>query len=75
MSSNLTWEPRYRDKEDLPDELKYVLRKKYGDPVDTYMTAQDVPYLEGLSHADIKGVAQLLHAIDKHGDIIVKEEY
>ena len=75
MSSYLNWEPVDRPKGTLPDELKFALRKRFREPVDTTMHNSSVPYLEGLRDAGVKGAQALLDAIEKHGEVTVKEEY
>jgi hypothetical protein len=76
MSSNLAWFPVVVPKgHDLSDELKFVLRKRYGEPVKALMTGKDVPYLLGLLDADIKDVCKLIDAIGKFGEIDVREVF
>ena len=75
MTSSLHWEPRYRKTKDLSDELKFALRKQYGEPVDTLMDVGDINYLLGLDHAGIKDATFLIEAINKHQEIEVKEIY
>lgn len=75
MSSSLTWEPKKRDKVRLPDELKAPLRKRHSDPVDMIMNCSDKQYLQGLIDALVPGAAELYEAIEKHGPIIVREEW
>lgn len=75
MSSSLVWEPVNRKTKFLEDSVKFALRKKYGDPVDAVLSGDDVPYLQGLRDAGIKGIDALLEAIEKHHEIEVKEVY
>lgn len=75
MSSNLAWEPGCRQKNSLPDQLKFVLRKKYGDVVDANMDTDDLPYLTGLRDAGIDGAQTLIDAIEKYDEISVVEEF
>jgi len=73
MSSNLVWEPVIHQQNDLPDELKFALRKGYGAQVDVLMGSRDIPYLKGLNDGGVKGAKELIEAIEKHGEILVKE--
>jgi hypothetical protein len=75
VSSNLVWEPYNRKTTTLDDALKFALRKRCGGMVDTVMHGRDVPYLEGLRDAGVKGAAELIAAIEKHDDVVVREEY
>ena len=76
MSSTLTWEPQHREKDSLPDELKFVLRKQCSDGyVDIRMSESDLAYLRGLRDAGVKGAQTLIEAIEKYESIIVREEY
>lgn len=75
MSSSLEWEPRNRERESLPDELKFVLRKRYGEPVSSIIDDSDLAYLAGLRDAGIEGAEDLIEAINKYGEIHVKEHY
>lgn len=74
MSSSLIWEPVVKQKEnDLDDQLKFSLRKRYGDPVNLRFNHQDLGYLRGLSDCEVKGADELIEAIKKHGEVLVKE--
>lgn len=73
MSMNLYWEPQHRDADDLPDSLKFALRKRYGPCVDTVFTTQDISYLRGLEDAGVKGASDLIEAIEKHDAVRVFE--
>lgn len=75
MSSNLVWEPVNRETGDLEDGVKFAMRKKYGDPVDTQLDTSDIPYFEGLRDAGVKGAEAVIEAIQKHYDIVVKEVF
>lgn len=74
MSSTLVWHPVTNTKP-LDDVLKFALRKRYRECVDTSMDSGDIPYLTGLLHAGIRDAETLIDAIKKHTEIIVKEEY
>lgn len=75
MSSDLTWEPARRKKQSLPTALKFALRKRFGEPVNSTLSAGHIDYLMGLAHADVAGATELLEAIQKHGEVVVREEY
>lgn len=75
MSMSLGWEPvRPSRLKFLDDALKFAIRKRYGGTVDTVMTSEDVPYLEGLRDAGVKDAKTLIEAIEKYGSIYVREE-
>lgn len=74
MSSHLTWEPGERKKELLPDELKFVLQKRFGYPVSRDFDNSDYWYLRGIEDAGVKGADDLLDAIGRHGTVHVQEE-
>jgi hypothetical protein len=70
MSANLMWEPAKREAKSLPDELKFVLRDKCGLTSERMKFGEgNIPYLEGLRDAGIKGAEELLEAIEKHGAV------
>ena len=73
MSLNLYWEPADREANDLPDELKYVMRKRFDGAVDTVFDEGDAHYIQGLRDAGVKGAQELLDAIAKHGSVRVFE--
>ena len=73
MSSSLGWMPHDRKIKTLADELKYALRKRYGDPVNTTLTENDMEFLAGLEAGDVKDASKLIEALGKHGTIDVKE--
>ena len=74
MTSNLIWIPVEPEKmNDLPNELKFILRKRYGNPIDSILDNSSFPYLQGLGDAGVKGVDKIINAIRKHGEIRVKE--
>ena len=75
MSTSLTWSP-------VPDpatrprlsyELKKALGARAGGSVDTVMSVESLPYLEGLMDAGIDDATILIQAIHMHGNIRVKE--
>lgn len=75
MSSTLYWEPMQRKSQSLPDALKYVLQKKASGTVDAVMGEHDLAYLNGLKDAGIKGAQELIEAIEKHGEVVVHEQF
>ena len=75
MSSSLEWRAINPPQHSLPNELKYTLRKKCGDPVRGILTSHDIPYLEGLADAGIKGARQLIELVQEHMEIEVFESY
>lgn len=84
MTSNLEWEPVDRKKKPL-GALKFILRAEYSDPVDVVMSSDDTPFLRGViaaaqegnvgGNAVSKEALELIEAIEKHGEIHVKEYY
>jgi len=75
MSSTLMWEPLRRNKKDLPNEIKYILRKKYGEPVKIVLCERDVEYLQGVKDAGVESIEILIKAIEKYQEILVQEEW
>ena len=79
MSSNLRAEPVNRSKLELGTALKFALRKRYSEPVNIKMSALDFPFLEGLlaagDHYLVDDTHKLIEYINKHGLVLIKEEY
>ena len=76
MSSCLVWSPIVKQNEnDLPNDLKFVLRKKYGEPINANMDESDIPYINGLIDAGVKGAEELREIIEKHIEVELKEQY
>ncbi len=75
MSSTLTFEPFDRKKKTLSDEIKFMLRNRYGEPIDAAIDVEEIPFLEGLIVAGVSEADKIINAIKKHGKIILKEEY
>ena len=82
MSSTLMWRPvvpveGYR----LPFELKKTLSRKLWDTDGSIgggeagMTEADIPYLEGLRDAGVKGADELIEILRKHGAIVLWHEH
>lgn len=72
MSSTLYWAP-IPDGKYLPDELKRILSKAFSLP--RVFTFSDIPYLEGLRDAEIKGASELIDHIRKYEEVKVWECY
>jgi hypothetical protein len=75
MSSTLTAEPINRKKANFGTELKFALRKIFGEPIDGMLSKENVNYLLGLEHAGIKEAKSLIEMIEKYDTIHVKEEW
>jgi hypothetical protein len=80
MSSNLFWEPLSPPhRHYLATTLKFILRRKYGEPLDCTLSADDMPYLQGIRDAGNaearEDVQYLIKAINRFEKIRVKEEY
>jgi hypothetical protein len=73
MSTNLCWEPTDRKAKTLSTNLKWALRKQYGEPVKASFDLSDVGYIRGLLHAGIEDAQALLDAIEKYECIDVYE--
>ena len=75
MSSTLKWEPIVETGRPLSDDLKYLLRKRYGGTVYNVTLDEDqISYLEGLKDASndkrvCKEIQLLIDAINKHENI------
>lgn len=78
MSSTLTWEPSVRPKKSLPDALKMALRHA-GDALPDsgpwYVGPGELGFFRGLAVAGVAGAAEVVLAIEKHSDIVLREEY
>jgi hypothetical protein len=76
MSSNLLWSPVSPPAGgDLDDQLKFVLRKRFGEPIRATVSKDDVQYLSGLADAGIKGAEQLIELIAENGALALIEQY
>ena len=75
MSSTLVWEPTDREKTDLSNDLKFALRKSYGEPISFILDQGDLPYLTGLKDAGITDANALIAGIKKYGKITVTEDW
>ena len=73
MSSSLVWEPTDTRYGDLRNDLKFILRKRYGNPVKATLDGADVPYLQGLVDAGKEDVKEIIDLINKHHEIEIKE--
>jgi len=80
MSSSLSWYPVIQQEEHyLGYDAKFALRKRYGEPINVQLGCIDLDYLQGLADsgrdelaADIR---QIIKAVNKHKEIILKEEW
>ena len=81
MSSNLMWAPVVPpDGHDLCSETKFILRKHYQEPINDTLRAMDVNYLRGVKDGAAlsrvrKDMQTLIDAINKHGEIELKEHF
>ena len=76
MSSTLGWIPKKpKDFKWLNDDIKYVMRKRYGDPIHTVIDSSQLDYLRGLRDSGFNEAEKLINAIDKYGEIEIKEEF
>lgn len=60
MSSNLRAEPVNRKKKEFGTELKFALRKRFGEPIKAELGPEHIDYLLGLEHAGIKEASELI---------------
>jgi len=81
MSSTLKWETLDKGKS-LDDDLKFLLRKRYGSTVDAILDREDLLYLQGLLDATSEGqqltgghIRGLIDLIEKHERIHVWEQF
>lgn len=82
MSSSLMWRPVVPiEGYSLPFELKKTLSRKLWDTDgstghgDATMTTADIPYLEGLMHAGVKGAKELIDILEKHTAVVLWHEH
>ena len=75
MSTNLYWKPLDTEHYNLSDKLKFAIRKKYDGFVKTKLNISDIDYLQGLSDAGISDAESVIKAIQKHGEILLFEEW
>lgn len=81
MSSSLMWRPVDKTAHNLPDQLKRTLSRKLWDTDgscghgEATMTHADIPYLEGLRDAGVKGADDLIKIIEEHEAVILWHEY
>ena len=62
-------------KESLGTELKFALRRLYGEPVNTTLILSNIDSLRGLEAAGVAEARKLIEAIEKYGRIEVKETW
>lgn len=82
MSSTLMWRPVVPvEGYSLPYELKKTLSRKLWDTDgstgggEATMTENDIPYLEGLRDAGVKGAEKLIEILRKHGAIVLWHQH
>lgn len=82
MSSTLMWRPVVPiEGYSLPSELKLRISRKLWDTDgsigggEAMMTEADIPYVEGLMHAGVKGAAELIEILRKHHAIALWHEH
>lgn len=79
MSSTLYWAPLAPPPDKtLGTGLKFILREKYGFPVDVNCTADDVPFLSGVRSGSTaedvkKDISALIEAIERYDTVRVFE--
>ena len=67
------WKPNQETGKSLDDDLKFILREKYQLPY--VFDESDKKYFIGLTDAGVKGAAEVIGHIDKHGSIKIWESY
>ena len=76
MSSNLGWIPvKTNNYKWLDIDLKFALRKSWGNPVAAKIDCCQLEYLRGLRDAGLKDAQKLIDAIEKYGEIQVEEVF
>ena len=81
MSSTLMWKPVTQANGYLPDELKRTISRKLWDTDGSIgggvevVDGKDIPYLEGLRDAGVKGADELIDLIRVHGAIELWHEH
>jgi hypothetical protein len=76
MSSSLIWEPVIeKDYKTLNCDIKFSLRKRYGDPISATLDHSDISYLEGLVDAGKKHIKEVIDLINKNGEIKIEETW
>ena len=67
MSATLQWRPADSGYHDLDDALRFILQKSLLQDSQAHIfDAAEVPYLQGLADAEVKGAEELLTAIRQH---------
>lgn len=81
MSSSLMWRPVVVDATPLPKSLKFSLSRRLWDTDGSCgegaitVSANLVPYLEGLRDAGVDGANELIKAIETHGSVVLWHEH
>ena len=74
MSRSLYWRPVDISNRSFPYDLKEAISKKLwgsGGCGEAAMTINDIPYVEGLRDAGVKGAQELIDVLDEHKSIIL----
>ena len=80
MSSTLYWRPADEHGKALSDDMKFLLRKAFGEPLKITIGQSDKRTLEGMEFAvtdkKLAGeLSDLIRALDKCGQIVLEERY
>jgi hypothetical protein len=75
MSSTLFWTPINEGRRVFADDVKYILRKKFGGAIDATLNENDLGYIRGLNDAGVGGSSEVLEALVKFGSIRIWEVY
>lgn len=73
MSSDLTWSTPNKVK-GLSDELKYALRKIYGEPVNVTLDESNLPELRSAALFE-KSLNKAIKLIEKHDTVLFEETH
>lgn len=77
MTSSLCWEPidMSGELQGDDDQLKFILREKYGSPVDEIVNHHDLKYFEGLRDAKVPCADHVIRLLEKYNVIRLLEKY
>lgn len=75
MSSNLYWRPVQSAKNDLPDSLKFALRKRFHTLERLPLSYKELGYFQGLLDAGVEGAQEIIDAIEKYEQIELSEVF
>lgn len=79
MSSNLMWRPQGSGV-NLSSDIKFLLRLKFGNPIECVLSSEDLDYLDGLADGvtatNLRNeIRSLIKAVRAHEYIEVKEHW